>query len=58
MTTAGFSNNRVRESLINMSAYMNDLADNGRIDSSALYAEGPKGTTIKVGSSALKTLRI
>ena len=57
-STAGFNNNRVRESLINMSAYMNDLADNGRIDSSALYAEGPKGTTIKVGSSALKTLRI
>ena len=58
VSTAGFNNTRVRESLINMSAYMNDLADNGRIDSSALYAEGPKGTTIKVGSSALKTLRI
>ena len=58
VSTAGFNNTRVRESLINMSAYMNDLADNGRIDSSALYAEGPKGTTIKVGCSALKTLRI
>ena len=58
VSTAGFNNTRVKESLINMSAYMNDLADNGRIDSSALYAEGPKGTTIKVGSSALKTLRI
>ena len=50
----GFNNNRVRESLVNMASYMNDLVDNGRIDSSALYAEGTRGTTIKVGSSNLK----
>ena len=53
----GFSNNRVQESLGNMMAYMADLQDNGRIDSSALYAEGPKGTTIKIGSSKLASLR-
>ena len=40
-----------------MAAYMQDLADNGRIDSSALYAEGPRGTTVKVGSAGLKNLR-
>ena len=50
----GFNNNRVRESLVNMASYMNDLVDNGRIDSSALYAEGTRGTTIKVGGSNLK----
>ena len=53
----GFSNNRVQESLSSMAAYMADLQDNGRIDSSALYAEGPKGTTIKIGSSKLASLK-
>ena len=53
----GFSNTRVQEGLMNMAAYMQDLADNGRIDSSALYAEGPRGTTVKVGSAGLKNLR-
>ena len=55
--SAGFSNNRVQESLSSMAAYMADLQDNGRIDSSALYAEGPKGTTIKIGSSKLASLK-
>ena len=36
---------------------MADLQDNGRIDSSALYTEGPKGTTIKLSSSNLKSLK-
>ena len=57
MSSPGFSNNRVQESLGNMAAYMADLQDNGRIDSSALYAEGPKGTTIKLSSSNLASLK-
>jgi|GEM_PF-4848619 len=57
ISSPGFSNNRVQESLGNMAAYMADLQDNGRIDSSALYAEGPKGTTIKLSSSNLASLK-
>jgi len=57
ISSPGFSNNRVQESLSSMAAYMADLQDNGRIDSSALYAEGPKGTTLKLSSSNLKSLQ-
>ena len=57
VVSPGFANNRVQESLGNMAQYMADLQDNGRIDSSALYAEGPKGTTIKVGGSRLSSLK-
>ena len=46
-----------QQSLGNMAQYMADLQDNGKIDSSALYAEGPKGTTIKVGGSRLSSLK-
>ena len=57
VASPGFANSRVQESLGNMAQYMADLQDNGRIDSSALYAEGPKGTTIKVGGSRLSSLK-
>ena len=57
VASPGFSNSRVQQSLGNMAQYMADLQDNGRIDSSALYAEGPKGTTIKVGGSRLSSLK-
>lgn len=57
VSSPGFNNTRVQQSLGNMAAYMADLQDNGRIDSSALYAEGPKGTTIKIGSSSLSSLK-
>jgi hypothetical protein len=55
--SAGFNNMRVQEGLINLASYMKDLQDNGRIDSSALYAEGTRGTTLKVGAGSLKQLR-
>ena len=57
MSYPGFTNSRVQQSLSSMAQYMADLQDNGRIDSSALYAEGPKGTTIKVGGSSLSSLK-
>ena len=57
VASPGFSNSRVQQSLGSMAQYMADLQDNGRIDSSALYAEGPKGTTIKVGGSKLSSLK-
>ena len=57
MSYPGFNNSRVQQSLSSMAQYMADLQDNGRIDSSALYAEGPKGTTIKVGGSSLSSLK-
>tara|TARA_A100000172_G_scaffold6189_3_gene3558 strand:- start:4715 stop:5302 length:588 start_codon:yes stop_codon:yes gene_type:complete len=57
VASPGFTNSRVQQSLGNMAQYMADLQDNGRIDSSALYAEGPKGTTIKVGGSSLSSLK-
>ena len=44
----GFKNARVNESLNLMTYFMQDLQDNGRIDSSALYAESTRGTTIKL----------
>jgi len=44
----GFKNARVNESLNLMAYFMQDLRDNGRIDSSALYAESTRGTTIKL----------
>ena len=55
--SAGFNNMRVQEGLINLASYMKDLQDNGRIDSSALYAEGTRGTTLKVGAGSPKQLR-
>ena len=47
----GFKNPHVNESLNMMSYFMQDLNDNGRIDSSALYAEAPRGVTIGLPSS-------
>ena len=47
-TVPGFKNARVNESLNLMAYFMQDLRDNGRIDSSALYAESTRGTTIKL----------
>ena len=47
----GFKNARVNESLNLMAYFMQDLRDNGRIDSSALYAESTRGTTIKLPKS-------
>ena len=47
----GFSNPQVNESLNLMAYFMQDLRDNGRIDSSALYAESTRGTTIKLPSA-------
>jgi len=47
----GFSNPQVNESLNLMAYFMQDLQDNGRIDSSALYAESTRGTTIKLPSA-------
>jgi len=44
----GFKNAQVNESLNLMAYFMQDLRDNGRIDSSALYAESTRGTTIKL----------
>ena len=44
----GFRNPQVNESLNLMAYFMQDLRDNGRIDSSALYAESTRGTTIKL----------
>lgn len=52
----GFNNSRVNESLNLMSYFMQDLNDNGRIDSSALHAEGSRGTTIRTASA--KNLQI
>tara|TARA_R100001509_G_scaffold141146_1_gene96094 strand:- start:168 stop:758 length:591 start_codon:yes stop_codon:yes gene_type:complete len=46
----GFNNPNVNESLNLMSYFMQDLNDNGRIDSSALYAEAPRGVTIALSS--------
>jgi len=57
VASPGFSNSRVQQSLGNMAQYMADLQDNGRIDSSALYTVGPKGTTIKIGGSQLSSLK-
>ena len=57
MSYPGFNNSRVQQSLSSMAQYMADLQDNGRIDSSALYAEGPRGATIKVGGSNLSSLK-
>jgi|DEB0MinimDraft_6_1074348.scaffolds.fasta_scaffold00226_8 hypothetical protein len=53
----GFENARVQQGLLNMNNFMADLMDNGRIDSSSLYAEGPRGTTVKVGSAGLKSMK-
>ena len=39
-----------------MSYFMQDLNDNGRIDSSALHAAGSRGTTIQTASA--KNLQI
>ena len=47
----GFRNPQVNESLNLMAYFMQDLQDNGRIDSSALYAESTRGTTIKLPSA-------
>ena len=47
----GFKNPHVNESLNMMSYFMQDLNDNGKIDSSALYAEAPRGVTIGLPSS-------
>lgn len=52
----GFSNPNVNESLNLMSYFMQDLNDNGRIDSSALYAEAPRGVTIALSSP--KTMKM
>jgi len=52
----GFNNSNVNESLNLMSYFMQDLNDNGRIDSSALHAEGSRGTTIRTSSA--KNLQI
>ena len=52
----GFSNPNVNESLNLMSYFMQDLNDNGRIDSSALYAEAPRGVTISLSSP--KTMKM
>ena len=52
----GFNNSRVNESLNLMSYFMQDLNDNGRIDSSALHAAGSRGTTIQTASA--KNLKI
>ena len=52
----GFNNAHVNESLNLMSYFMQDLNDNGRIDSSALYAEGPKGAPI--GLSSAKSMKM
>ena len=50
-TAPGFQNPHVNESLNLVSYFMRDLNDNGRIDSSALYAEAPRGVTIGLPSS-------
>tara|TARA_Y100000310_G_scaffold164791_1_gene164551 strand:+ start:1459 stop:2076 length:618 start_codon:yes stop_codon:yes gene_type:complete len=47
----GFKNPHVNESLNMMAYFMQDLNDNGRIDSSALYAEAPRGVTIGLPSA-------
>ena len=47
----GFNNSRVQESLNMVAYFMQDLRDNGRIDSSALYAEQARGTTISLPTS-------
>ena len=47
----GFRNPQVNESLNLMAYFMQDLQDNGRIDSSALYSESTRGTTIKLPSA-------
>ena len=52
----GFNNPNVNESLNLMSYFMQDLNDNGRIDSSALYAEAPRGVTIALSSP--KTMKM
>ena len=52
----GFTNPNVNESLNLMSYFMQDLNDNGRIDSSALYAEAPRGVTIALSSP--KTMKM
>jgi len=52
----GFNNANVNESLNLMAYFMQDLNDNGRIDSSALHAEGSRGTTIRTSSA--KNLQI
>jgi len=52
----GFNNPNVNESLNLMSYFMQDLNDNGRIDSSALHAAGSRGTTIQTSSA--KNLQI
>ena len=52
----GFNNSNVNESLNLMSYFMQDLNDNGRIDSSALHAEGSRGATIRTSSA--KNLQI
>ena len=52
----GFNNPNVNESLNLMSYFMQDLQDNGRIDSSALYAEAPRGVTIALSSP--KTMKM
>ena len=52
----GFQNPHVNESLNLVSYFMQDLNDNGRIDSSALYAEAPRGVTI--GLSSAKSMKM
>tara|TARA_R100001460_G_scaffold87593_1_gene129022 strand:+ start:1025 stop:1615 length:591 start_codon:yes stop_codon:yes gene_type:complete len=52
----GFNNPNVNDSLNLMSYFMQDLRDNGRIDSSALYAEAPRGVTIALSSP--KTMKM
>ena len=49
--TPGFNNSHVQESLNMVAYFMQDLRDNGRIDSSALYAEKARGTTIGLPTS-------
>ena len=51
VTSPGFNNSHVQESLNMVAYFMQDLRDNGRIDSSALYAEQTRGTTISLPTS-------
>jgi len=51
VASPGFNNSHVQESLNMVAYFMQDLRDNGRIDSSALYAEQTRGTTISLPTS-------